>query len=156
VSSWQNSESVAGPAKTDTFQRFHAALGSTGTSGVPSTLAGCPAPSRSGSLCRRTPPLVGVGDRWRLTLHLLPGDPDALLLGEEAASFSSRALDRLGLTLPQTEVLCAGARIKEEADVIWELFLGLHAVRERVARLEAKLGVRSAAEAVGPALRESM
>jgi DNA-binding CsgD family transcriptional regulator len=36
-----------------------------------------------------------------------------------------------------------------------QLFLSLHAVRERLARLEAKLGVRTAADAVARALRES-
>jgi hypothetical protein len=41
------------------------------------------------------------------------------------------------------------------ADIAWELFLSLRAVRERLARLEAKLRVRTAAEAVAQALRES-
>jgi len=43
----------------------------------------------------------------------------------------------------------------DEADIAWELFLSLHAVRERLARLEAKLGVQTAAEAVTRARRES-
>ena len=94
-------------------------------------------------------------DGRRLTVHLLPGDPHALLLEEEVASFRPDALDRLGLTARETEVLRAAAVIEDEADIAWELFLSLHAVRERLARLEAKLGVRTAAEAVARALRES-
>jgi DNA-binding CsgD family transcriptional regulator len=45
--------------------------------------------------------------------------------------------------------------IDDEAEIAWELFLSLHAVRERLARLEAKLGVRTAADAVARALGES-
>jgi DNA-binding NarL/FixJ family response regulator len=45
--------------------------------------------------------------------------------------------------------------MQDEADIAWELFLSLHALRERFARLEAKLGVRTAAEAIDRALRES-
>jgi DNA-binding NarL/FixJ family response regulator len=65
------------------------------------------------------------------------------------------ALDRLGLSPRETEVLRAATAMEDEADIAWELFLSLHAVRERLARLEAKLGVRTAAEAVARALRES-
>ena len=101
------------------------------------------------------PPLVSVGDGRRLTVHLLPGDPHALLLEEEVASFRPDALDRLGLTPRETEVLCAAAAIEEEADIAWELCLSLHAVRDRLAHLEAKLGVHTAADAVTRALRES-
>ena len=101
------------------------------------------------------PPLVSVRDGRRLTVHLLPGDPHALLLEEEVASFRPDALDRLGLTPRETEVLCAAAAIEEEADIAWELCLSLHAVRDRLARLEAKLGVHTAADAVTRALRES-
>jgi DNA-binding CsgD family transcriptional regulator len=101
------------------------------------------------------PPLVSVRDGRRLTVHLLPGDPHALLLEEEVASFRPDALDRLGLTARETEVLCAAAAIEEEADIAWELCLSLHAVRDRLAHLEAKLGVQTAAEAVDRALRES-
>jgi DNA-binding CsgD family transcriptional regulator len=43
----------------------------------------------------------------------------------------------------------------DEADIAWELFLGLHAVRERLARLEAKLGVDTAAAAISGARRET-
>lgn len=102
------------------------------------------------------PPLVSVRDGRRLTLHLLPGDPHALLLDEEVASFRPDALDRLGLTPHETEVLCAAAAIEEEADIAWELCLSLHAVRDRLAHLEAKLGVHTAADAVTRALGESM
>jgi DNA-binding CsgD family transcriptional regulator len=102
------------------------------------------------------PPLVSMRDGRRLTVHLLPGDPHALLLEEEVASFRADALDRLGLTPREAEVLCAATRIKEEADIACELCLSLHAVRERLAHLEAKLGVDTAAEAVVRALRESV
>jgi DNA-binding CsgD family transcriptional regulator len=101
------------------------------------------------------PPLVSLREGRRLTVRLLPGDPHALLLEEEVASFRTDALDRLGLTARETEVLCAAAHIAEEADIAWELSLSLHAVRERLARLEAKLGVRTAAQAVARAMRES-
>ncbi len=101
------------------------------------------------------PALVSVRDGRRLTVRLLPGDPHALLLEEEVASFRADALDRLGLTPRETEVLCVAAAIEDEGEIAWALFLSLHAVRERLARLEAKLGVRTAAEAVARALRES-
>jgi DNA-binding CsgD family transcriptional regulator len=101
------------------------------------------------------PPLVSVRGGRRLTVHLLPGDPHALLLEEEVASFRPDALDRLGLTPREIEVLCAAAAIEEEANIAWELCLSLHAVRDRLAHLEAKLGVQTAADAVTRALRES-
>jgi DNA-binding CsgD family transcriptional regulator len=102
------------------------------------------------------PPLVSERDGRRLTVCLLPGDPHALLLEEEVTSFRTDALDRLGLTPRETEVLGAATAIDDEADIAWELFLSLHAVRERLARLEAKLGVHTAADAVARALRESV
>jgi DNA-binding CsgD family transcriptional regulator len=101
------------------------------------------------------PPLVSERDGRRLTVRLLPGDPHALLLEEEVASFRPEALDRLGLTPRETEVLRAAAATLDEAEIACELFLSLRAVRERLERLEAKLGVRTAAEAVARALRES-
>jgi DNA-binding CsgD family transcriptional regulator len=52
-------------------------------------------------------------------------------------------------------VLCAASAIEDEAAIAWELFLRLHAVRKRLSRLEAKLGGRTAAEAVARARRES-
>ncbi|MGZ6641838.1 MAG: response regulator transcription factor, partial [Solirubrobacteraceae bacterium] len=101
------------------------------------------------------PPLVSERDGRRLSVCLLPGDPHALLLEEEVASFRPDALDRLSLTARETEVLRAAAVIQDEAEIAWELFLSLHAVRKRLARLEAKLGVRTATDAVTRALRES-
>jgi DNA-binding CsgD family transcriptional regulator len=101
------------------------------------------------------PPLVSERDGRRLTVRLLPGDPHALLLEEEVASFRPEALARLGLTARETEVLRAAATTPDEADIACELFLSPHAVRERLERLEAKLGVRTAAEAVARARRES-
>jgi DNA-binding CsgD family transcriptional regulator len=53
-------------------------------------------------------------------------------------------------------VLVAATAIEDEADIAWELFLSLHAVRERLARLEAKLGVTTAGEAIARALGESV
>jgi DNA-binding CsgD family transcriptional regulator len=101
------------------------------------------------------PPLVSERDGRRLTVRLLPGDPHALLLEEEVASFRPEALDRLGLTARETEVLRAAAATPDEAEIARELFLSLHAVRERLERLEAKLDVRTAADAVARARRES-
>ena len=101
------------------------------------------------------PAFVSVRDGRRLTVHLLPGDPHALLLEEEITRFRTDALDRLGLTPRETEVLRAATAMEDEADIAWELFLSLHAVHERLARLEAKLGVRTVADAVARALRES-
>jgi hypothetical protein len=101
------------------------------------------------------PPLVSVRDGRRLTVQLLPGDPHALLLEEEVASFRPGALVRLGLTPRETQVLCGAGAIEEEADIVWEPCLSLHAVRDRLAHLEAKLGVHTAADAVSRALRES-
>jgi len=51
-------------------------------------------------------------------------------------------------------VLRAATVIDGEAGLAWELFLSLHAVRERLARLQAKL--RTAGDAVARALRESL
>ena len=101
------------------------------------------------------PPLVSDRDGRRLTVCLLPGDPHALLLEEQVASFRPDALERLGLTPRETEVLRAATVIDDEAEIAWQLFLSLHAVRERLARLEAKLGVRTVAAAVVRALGES-
>ena len=101
------------------------------------------------------PALISVRDGRRLTVHLLPGDPHTLLLQEEVASFRPDALDRLGLTPRETEVLYAAVAIKEEADIASELCLSLHAVRDRLAHLGAKLGVHTTAEAVIRARRES-
>ena len=102
------------------------------------------------------PPLVSERDGRRLTVCLIPGDPHALLLEEAVAGFRADALDRLGLTARESEVLRAASVIEGEAELAWELFLSLHAVRERLARLQAKLGVRTAGDAVARALRESL
>jgi hypothetical protein len=49
-----------------------------------------------------------------------------------------------------------GSRTEAELrQLSWD-FLSLHLVRERLARLEAKLEVRTAGDAVTPALRESL
>ena len=101
------------------------------------------------------PPLVSEREGRRLTVRLLAGDPHFLLLEEEVAGFRPDALHRLGLTPRETEVLRAAAAIADEAEIACELFLSLHAVRERLARLEAKLGVHTAADAVSRALGES-
>jgi DNA-binding CsgD family transcriptional regulator len=101
------------------------------------------------------PPLVSVRDGRRLTVHLVAGDPHALLLEEEVASFRADALARLGLTPREAEVLYAATAIEEEQDIAWELCLSLHAVQDRLAHLEAKLGVHTAADAVARVLRES-
>jgi DNA-binding CsgD family transcriptional regulator len=65
------------------------------------------------------------------------------------------ALDWLVLTPRETEVLRAAAFVDDEAENAWDLFLSLHAVRARLAHLEAKLGVRTASAAVARALHES-
>ena len=101
------------------------------------------------------PPLVSERDGRRLTVRLLPGDPHALLLEEQVATFRAEALDRLGLTPRETEVLRAAAVLEDEAEIASDLFLSLHAVQARLAHLEAKLGVRTAPDAVARALRES-
>jgi len=102
------------------------------------------------------PPLVSERDGRCLTVCLVPGDPHALLLEETVASFRPDAVARLGLTARETEVLRAAAVIEGEAELAWELFLSVHAVRERLAHLEAKLEVRTAGDAVARALRESL
>jgi hypothetical protein len=52
-------------------------------------------------------------------------------------------------------MLRAAAAIEDEANFAWELCLSLHAVRDRLARLEATLGIQTAADVVTRALRES-
>jgi ATP/maltotriose-dependent transcriptional regulator MalT len=85
----------------------------------------------------------------------MPGDPHALLLEEEIATFRADALDRLGLSPRETEVLRAAAVIEDEAEIASELFLSLHAVRERLEHIEAKLDVQTPEAAVARALHES-
>src|SRR3954447_22609174 len=101
------------------------------------------------------PPLISEREGRRLTVRLLPGDPHALLLEETVRSFRLDALARLGLTAREIEVLYAAAAIESEAELAWELFLSLHSVRERLMRLEAKLSVHTAHDAVARTLRES-
>jgi DNA-binding CsgD family transcriptional regulator len=101
------------------------------------------------------PPLVSEREGRRLTVCLLPGDPHALLLEEEVATFRPDALDRLGLSLREIEVLRAATVIEDEAEIAWELFLSLHAVRERLEHIEAKLDVHTPKAAVARALHES-
>ena len=101
------------------------------------------------------PPLVSERKGRRLTVHLLPGDPHALLLEESVTDFRPDALDRLGLTTREAEVLRAAAVMQDAADIAGELFLSLHAVRDRLTHLQDKLGVPTAADAVARALRES-
>ena len=101
------------------------------------------------------PPLVSVRDSRRLTVRLLPGAPHALLLEEEVASFRPDALDRLGLTMREREVLEAAQTIGAAADIADELFLNLHAVRERLEHIEEKLSVCTAADAIAAGLRAS-
>ena len=101
------------------------------------------------------PPLVNVRDGRRLTVHLLSGDPHALLLEEEVQRFRPDALRRLGLTPRESEVLGIAAAIEGEQEIAAELFLSSHAVHERLERIEAKLDVSTPAAAVARALRES-
>lgn len=101
------------------------------------------------------PPLVSERAGRRLTVHLLPGDPHALLLEEEVAQFRADALAAAGLTPRETEVLCATQALTDEALVADALFLSRHAVRSRLERVEAKLGVSSGDQAVSCALRAS-
>lgn len=102
------------------------------------------------------PPLQSTRDGRRLTIRLLPGDPHALLLEEEVSSFRATALDRLGVTAREREVLGAARAMPGEAEIADELFLSLHAVRERLERLEEKLSVHTTAEAIIAALRASV
>jgi DNA-binding CsgD family transcriptional regulator len=102
------------------------------------------------------PPLRSERDGRRLTVRLLPGDPHALLLEEQVGSFRAAALDRLGLNAREREVLGAACAIPGEAQIADELFLSQHAVRERLERLEQKLGVQTRAEAITAALRASV
>jgi DNA-binding CsgD family transcriptional regulator len=132
-----------------------ASVGSPSTSERPNIPAGFPDPVAEWLALPPRAPLASDRDGRRLTVRLLPGDPHALLLEEEVASFRPEALDRLGLTRRETEVLRAATMVMNEAELAWELFLSLHAVWDRLERLEAKLGVRTAGDAVARARRES-
>jgi DNA-binding CsgD family transcriptional regulator len=67
-------------------------------------------------------------------------------------SFRTDALDGLGLTPRETEVLRAATLTEDEADNARELFISVHTLRERL----AGASVRTAADAVARALRESV
>jgi len=124
------------------------------TSGRPSTPRGGPRRSPGGSRCRRAR-RWSARDGRRLTVPPAARRSHALLLEEEVATFRTDALDRLGLTPRETEVLRAAAVIEDEAEIAWELFLSLHAVRERLEDIEAKLDVHTPKAAVTRALHES-
>jgi hypothetical protein len=87
----------------------------------------------------------------RLTICLLPGDPHALLLEGEVASFRTAALDRLGVTAREPRCYARPRRWRTRRTSLGSCS-SAHGVRERLARLEAKLGVRTAADAVARAL----
>ena len=60
-----------------------------------------------------------------------------------------------GLVVSVNRRCCAAAAaIEDEAEIACKLFLSLRAVRERLERLEAKLGVRKAADTVARVRRE--
>jgi hypothetical protein len=65
---------------------------------------------------------AGERAQRRLTVCLLPGDPHALLLEDAVASFRPDALDRLGLTARESEVLLAATVIEGEAELAWGCF----------------------------------
>ncbi|HLH67277.1 MAG TPA: LuxR C-terminal-related transcriptional regulator [Solirubrobacteraceae bacterium] len=101
------------------------------------------------------PPLVSTREGRRLTVTLVPGHPHALLLEEDVERLRAEALEPLGLTAREREVLDAALQIDDEAALADQLFLSAHAVRERLERVEQKLGVHTLAEAVAAALRAS-
>ncbi len=102
------------------------------------------------------PALESVREGRRLTIRLLPGEPHALLLEEEVARFRAGALAQLGLTGREREVLEAARAIGAESELADELFLSLHAVHERLERLEDKLGVHTLPDAIAAARRASL
>jgi hypothetical protein len=104
------------------------------------------------------PALESVRDRRRLTIRLLPGEPHVLLLEEEVECFRAGALDQLGLTGREREVLEAAPAVGADVEscLADELFLSLHAVRHRLECLEGKLGVRTLPDAIAAARRASL
>jgi DNA-binding CsgD family transcriptional regulator len=102
------------------------------------------------------PPLISRrGDR-SLEVRLIPGDPHALLLEERVWSFREGALQELGLSPREREVLQAARRLGEEGEIADQLFLSSQAVRRLLEQVERKLGVSSPAGAVDAALRASL
>lgn len=101
------------------------------------------------------PPIVSLRDGRLLTIQLLPGEPHALLLEEQLDQFRPDTLVELGLTPREREVLEAARTVHDEYRIADELFLSPHAVRDRLERVQAKLGVRTGDEAVAEALRAS-
>lgn len=102
------------------------------------------------------PPLVSSREGRRLTVRLLPGEPHALVLEEEVETFRAGALQQLGLTEREREVLGAARALGAEAELAEQLFLSLHAVHERLERLEEKLGVHTLPDAIAAARRASV
>jgi hypothetical protein len=84
-----------------------ASVGSPSTSERPNIPAGFPDPVAEWLALPPRPPLLSDRDGRRLIVLLLQGNPHALLLEQEVASFRREALDRLGLTRRETEVLRA-------------------------------------------------
>ncbi|GAC1490182.1 MAG: hypothetical protein NVS1B9_11420 [Solirubrobacteraceae bacterium] len=102
------------------------------------------------------PPLESVREGRRLLIQLLPGEPHALLLEEDVASFRPEALRRMGLDARDADLLCAVAGLADEAEVATELFLSMHTLCVRLDRIEARLDVPTAREAVAQALSGSL
>jgi DNA-binding CsgD family transcriptional regulator len=102
------------------------------------------------------PPLISRRGERCLEIHLIPGDPHALLLEERVESFREDALHELGLSAREREVLQAARRLGEEQEIAEQLFLSSQAVRRRLEQLEQKLGVDSPAGAIAAALRASL
>jgi DNA-binding CsgD family transcriptional regulator len=69
-------------------------------------------------------------------------------LVSEVQAFRPEALRQLGLTPRECEVLDMAAAIEDEHEIAAELLLSRHAVRERLAHIEAKLDVLTPAAAV--------
>ena len=113
--------------------------------------------ARATSRSSAPPALSSIRCAYTVSVNagLVPGDPQALLVEEQVASLRTDALHRLGLTARETEVLRTALVIEDEAEIARELALSLRAVRERLGGLEAKLGVRTTADAVARARRES-
>jgi DNA-binding CsgD family transcriptional regulator len=77
-------------------------------------------------------------------------------LDEEVGSFRADALERMGVTPREREVLEAAQGIGEEAKIADELFISLHAVRQRLERLERKLGAGTLTDSIAAALDASI